>query len=241
VLGCHSGKRVPKFRHPTREAIRGTVKQLSDSELVRLLVSGDSDAMAVVFDRYYRLVMSVALRILHDTAEAEDVVQTVFTDFYKKAHLFDATKGSLRTWLLQYAYGRSFNQKRRLRARGFYEQVEFDEMGAGSPNPRSERVLDLETPDACRLVEQILPSLNDKQRAVIELVFFGGLKLSEVASQTGESLGNVHHAYYRGIDKLRAALLGTGAEASDSRIRSRSRLSWFRRIRQAPQHLGEEV
>jgi RNA polymerase sigma-70 factor, ECF subfamily len=241
VLGCLSDKQVPRFTHPTRGAIRGTVKQLSDDELARRLVSGDHDAMAVIFDRYYRLIMSVALRILHDAAEAEDVVQTVFTDFYTKAHLFDGAKGSLRTWLLQYAYGRSFNQKRKLRARGFYGQVEFDEMATGTPHLCSERVLDLDTPDACRLVEQILPSLNDKQRIVIELVFFGGFKLSEVAAQTGESLGNVHHAYYRGIERLRSALLGAGGEASDNPIRSRVRLSWFRRIRQAPQHLGEEV
>lgn len=240
VLGCLSDKQVPRFTHPTRGAIRVTVKQLSDDELARRLVSGDHDAMAVIFDRYYRLVMSVALRILHDAAEAEDVVQTVFTDFYKKAHLFDAAKGSLRTWLLQYAYGRSFNQKRRLTARGFYEQDEFDEMAAGIPKLCPERVLNLETPDACRLVEQILPSLNDKQRTVIELVFFGGLRLSEVASQTGESLGNVHHAYYRGIEKLRAVLLGTEAEAANQ-TRGRVRFPWFRRIRQAPQHLGEEV
>ena len=87
---------------------------LSDAELVRLVVMGNHDALGLIFDRYYRLVMSVALRIIHDPTEAEDIVQMVFTEFYQKAKLFDAAKGNLRTWLLQYAYGRSFNQKRKL-------------------------------------------------------------------------------------------------------------------------------
>jgi RNA polymerase sigma-70 factor, ECF subfamily len=54
---------------------KDAVEQLSDGELVRRLLGGDQDAMAVIFDRYYRLVMSVALRILHDVGEAQDVVQ----------------------------------------------------------------------------------------------------------------------------------------------------------------------
>lgn len=94
--------------------------ELPDTELVRLLVAGNHDAMSAIFDRYWRLVMSVALQILHDRAEAEDVVQIVFIDFYRRAQLFDPSKRNLRTWLLQYSYGRSFNQKRSLKTRGFF-------------------------------------------------------------------------------------------------------------------------
>ena len=67
---------------------KDAVDEVSDGDLVRLLLAGDQEAMAVIFDRYYRLVMSVALRIIHDVGEAEDVVQTVFTDFYQRAELF---------------------------------------------------------------------------------------------------------------------------------------------------------
>src|SRR5258708_14682933 len=109
------------------------LQQESDAELVRLLVAGNHDAMTVIFDRYYRLVMSVALRMLHDVAEAEDVVQIVFTHFFQKANLFDATKGNLGTWLLQYAYGRTINHKRSLNARHFYDQVPLNEADPDSP------------------------------------------------------------------------------------------------------------
>src|SRR5579863_1588881 len=124
--------------------------------------------MGVIFDRYYRLVMGVALRIVRDVGDAEDVVQTVFTDFFQRAEMFDETKGNLRTWLLQYTYGRSFNQKRKQRARCLFDQVEVEEIEVEQRRKRSKRVADLDSPEATRLVEQILPKLTEKQRSVIE-------------------------------------------------------------------------
>jgi RNA polymerase sigma-70 factor, ECF subfamily len=217
------------------------VEQVSDGELVRRLLAGDQEAMAVIFDRYYRLVMSVALRIIHDVGEAEDVVQTVFTDFYQRAELFDEAKGNLKGWLLQYTYGRSFNQKRKLKNHCFYEQVELEAMDVEQRKKRAERVADLDSQDATRLVEQILPKLTEKQRFVIELVFFEGMKLSEVASRTGESPGNVHHAYYRGIDKLRTFLTQSEEHRSSEEHEPKHRISWLRKPGKAPQRLTREV
>jgi RNA polymerase sigma-70 factor (ECF subfamily) len=220
---------------------RETVEQLPDGELVRLLLSGDDDAMTTIFDRHYRLVMSVALRIVHDVGEAEDVVQTVFTDFYQRADIFDETKGNLKTWLLQCTYWRSFNQRRKLKNRCVNEHVEIEEMDAERHSKRPERVADMDSRDVTRLVEQILPKLTEKQRSVIEKVFFEGLKLSEVASLTGESSGNIHHAYYRGIDKLRALLSPSEEQGRSATSAPKQRLSWLRKPGKAPQRLTGEV
>jgi RNA polymerase sigma-70 factor (ECF subfamily) len=202
------------------------LSQQADAELVRLLVAGNHDAMTVIFERYYRLVMSVALRMLHDVAEAEDVVQIVFTHFFQKASVFDARKGNLGTWLLQYAYGRTINHKRSLNARRFYNQVPFDEMDPDSRPASYRDAFDLDPGAAARLVEQILPRLNEKQRFVIERVFFEGVKISEVASQTGEPLGNVLHAYYRGIAKLRRFLHETHPADSHEETSGDERSPW---------------
>jgi RNA polymerase sigma-70 factor, ECF subfamily len=217
------------------------LEDYSDAELVRALVHGNQDAMAVIFERYYRLVMSVALRILHDAGEAEDVVQNVFIAFYERSELFDETKGNLRTWLLQYAYGRSFNQKRKLRLRHFHQHVEFETVEAELPKKNAERIFDLDTPESARLVEQILPRLSEKQRSVLELVFFQGLKLSEIAARTGDSLGNVHHAYYRGIEKLRSYLAEPREEISGVPSALEQRFSWLRKASGTAQRLREEV
>ena len=217
------------------------LRQESDAELVRLLVAGNHDAMTVIFDRYYRLVMSVALRMLHDAAEAEDVVQIVFTQFFRKASLFDSTKGNLGTWLLQYAYGRTINHKRSLHARHFYDQVPLDEMDLESWPASYLHSLGLDPRDATRLVEQILPRLNEKQRFVIERVFFEGVKISEVASQTGEPLGNLLHAYYRGIEKLRRFLRETPPAALHVETSGERWFRWGRKAVKDSKSLRGEV
>jgi RNA polymerase sigma-70 factor (ECF subfamily) len=224
------------------DAVRpDNLRQESDAELVRLLVAGNHDAMTVIFDRYYRLIMSVALRMLRDVAEAEEVVQIVFTQFFQKANLFDVTKGNLGNWLLQYAYGRTINHKRSLNARHFYDQVPFDEMNTDSPPATYLHAFNLDPRDARRLVEQILPRLNEKQRFVIERVFFEGVKISEVATQTGEPLGNLLHDYYRGIEKLRRFLSETRHGAADEEISGAKPLLWRRRARKASGSLQGEV
>jgi RNA polymerase sigma-70 factor (ECF subfamily) len=80
------------------------LKEASDLELVRHLLSGDHDAFAVIVDRYQRLVFSVAIRIVKDEGEAEEVVQIVFMDIFRKVEKFDPSRGTLKMWVLQYAF-----------------------------------------------------------------------------------------------------------------------------------------
>lgn len=180
---------------------------LPDEEVVRALVAGDEHAMEVLFTRYYRLVMRVALRIVRDPGEAQDVVQIVFCDFYRAAKLFDASKGSLKTWLLQYAYGRSINRKESLESRNFYHENDPDALNLLPCNPGT-RMFNMEVAEVRLLAEEVLASLEAKQRQVIELVCFRGLTMSETATAVGDSVGNVHHTYYRGLEKLRVFLNG---------------------------------
>src|SRR5260370_41539637 len=198
--------------NPNRKVDLTALGELADSELVGLLVAGINDAMEIIFDRYYRTVMGVSMRIVRHTGEAQDVVQIVFTVFYRKAKLFDPTKGSLKTWLLQYSYGRSINQKQSLKSRHFYDQPEVKSVDAIACATGG-KVFDLESPEAARLIEQVLATLSEHQRAVIEMVCFQGLTLAETAGITGESLGNVQHTYYRGIEKLRGCLRDADKQA----------------------------
>jgi RNA polymerase sigma-70 factor (ECF subfamily) len=218
-----------------------SLRQTADAELVRLFVAGDHDAMTVIFDRYYRLVMSVALRMLHNVTQAEDVVQIVFLDFSQKAHLFDEKKGNLPTWLLQYVYGRTINYKKNLESRHFYDEAAIDEEDPGIRSTVSTRAFNLDTPDAARLVEQILGELNDKQRMVIERVFFEGMKISEVAEQTGESITSLHHAYYRGIEKLRRFLRETQDVEEEEEAPPKKRFFWSGKAPKRTESLTGEV
>ena len=86
------------------------------------LQDGVNDALAVLFERYQRLVFSIALKIVRDRGEAEDVTQNVFLEIYRSVAQFDPPKGTTKVWLLQYAYHRAFNRKQSLNARNFYDQ-----------------------------------------------------------------------------------------------------------------------
>lgn len=182
-----------------------SLRLLPDEEVVRALLAGDEQAMEVLFARYYRMVMRVALRIVRDPGEAQDVVQIVFTDFYRAARLFDVEKGSLKTWLLQYAYGRSVNRKESLKNRNFYRENDADALSL-VPSDQGTRFFNMELAELRLLADQVLAALDDKQRKVIESVCFRGLTMAETATALGDSLGNVNHAYYRGLEKLRVFL-----------------------------------
>lgn len=184
---------------------------LSDERVMQEMQAGNADAFAVVFKRYHRLVHVTALRILHDAAEAEDITQTVFLEIYRNAGQFDSARGSLKVWLLQYAYSRSANRRNYLLVRHVYNHVDVTAVDEAESfwSPRR-----LQLQETSRLTNEALSSLPEAQRQIIELFFFEGLSFKEIAARKKETYSNVRHHYYRGIERLRSYL-----EASQIRDR----------------------
>lgn len=174
-----------------------------EDDLVRALKAGDPDALRIVFDRYHRLVLVTALRIVHDIGEAEDLMQSTFFEVFQKAAQFDPSKGTLGKWILQYAYHRSINRKNYLSLRHFYNPVDL--LGSDGEEIWNTKV-SLPVQEAVRLVREVLTVLNCQQREVIECVFFGEMSLKEIAEETKQNLGAVRNHYYRGLKKLRDVL-----------------------------------
>jgi RNA polymerase sigma-70 factor (ECF subfamily) len=176
--------------------------------------------LAVIVDRYQQLVLAVARRIVRDESEAEEVVQTVFLEVFRRPAQFDARRGTLKMWLLQFAYSRSINRRTYLESRRFYSQVglETAELYDASTTPPSR----LSCGETARLVRQALRVLNEKQRRAIDLVYFEGLTLEEAAQKAGETQAALRHHYYRGLMKLRQFIQsskGAGEEAIADGIR----------------------
>jgi RNA polymerase sigma-70 factor, ECF subfamily len=193
---------------------------LTDEELMSHLRSGCHDALAIIVDRYQRLVWSVAQKIVRDEGEAEDVVQIVFLEFFQKMELFNPARGTLKVWLLQLAYTRSINRRYHLQRRQFYSQVEVDEQEITGVSPAAISSPRMSTGEMGRLVREVLETLNPKQRAAIELIAFEGLTFEELAARTGETFANAKHHYYRGMMKLRACLSPPIVEAEPEREQS---------------------
>jgi len=183
------------------------ISNLSDEKLMQFLKCGRQDALTVLFDRYHHLVFSIALRIVRDPGEAEEVVQIVFLDIFRTAANFDSRKGILKGWLLQFAHHGALHRKRHLVANHFYRWEELEavlESGASSP-------LAGESPEVMRLAEEMLGKLKPRQRAVLELTYYEGLTAEEIADRLGGSVHAIRHDLYRGLAALRGEF-GNGHE-----------------------------
>src|SRR5258708_26612775 len=101
------------------------LRSLTDELVIAHLRAGHGDALGVLFDRYHRMVLNVALKILHDVGEAEDVMQNVFMEIYKVAAQFDPARGTTKMWILRYAYHRSMNRRKQLQVRHFYASTDI--------------------------------------------------------------------------------------------------------------------
>jgi RNA polymerase sigma-70 factor, ECF subfamily len=183
-----------------REAGGVTVSPLStqdDAALLLLVQKGDEYAMASLFDRYSKIVYSVALRVLRDPASAEDVLQEIFMQIWRNPNGFIATRGSLGGWLAVVSRNRSIDALRRKRPT---EQV--DDMALASPYNLADEAERNSMMEKARSVIHLLPT---EQRKTLEMAFFDGLTHSEIAEMTGDPLGTVKTRIRSALTTLRKA------------------------------------
>jgi RNA polymerase sigma-70 factor (ECF subfamily) len=203
--------RLPGFlvaQEPAQEANPASsptsTKELSDEWLVARVIDKDRDALAILFRRYSRLVRGIALRILGDASEADDLLQDVFLFVHRKVAVFDPNKGSFRSWILQMTYQRAIDRRRYLCSRHFYTHLDLE--GAGEiTDHRQGREEDelLRGSVGNATIRELLDTLTEDQRDTLTLHFFEGYTFDEIARKLGQSFGNIRNHYYRGLDKLR--------------------------------------
>jgi len=179
---------------------------------------GHDDALAVLFDRYHRLVLSIGFKILRDLGEAEDLSQSVFLEFHRVAGQFDPARGSTKTWLLQYAYHRSINRRRYLLRRDFYGQGARDEASRKAQVESASADGLFSSVEARKMLGPAIAELTAVQRRTIEMAYFEGLTVREISEKTGEPLANVRHHYYRGLCRLRKLITEKGSR-KDATVR----------------------
>jgi RNA polymerase sigma-70 factor (ECF subfamily) len=197
------------------------LKGLDDAQLMAHLQAGCNDALAILFDRYHRLILSIALKIVRDPGEAEDVMQNVFLEIFRSVAQFDPAKGTTKVWILQYAYHRAINRKQHLNARKFYDQANLNEIEAQLPEAAS-TLGGFTHHELKHLLRQGMATLNGPQRQVVELASYYGLSMREIADKMGDSLSNVRHHYYRGLEKLRS-FVGRAPEKEQAKGKSAGR------------------
>jgi RNA polymerase sigma-70 factor, ECF subfamily len=174
-----------------------------DEVLIDQMQLGQTDALGALFDRYGRLVFTVARKILRNDAEAEDLMQEVFIEIYKKASLYDAGKGSVKIWLLQYAYHRSFNRRKYLALRNFYDSSPTMTLTHLELAAKQDAFDEISSREWLQELGRGMNELNAKERQIIELVSLEGLTMREAAGRTRDSYEACRNYYYRGLKRLK--------------------------------------
>ena len=175
----------------------------TDAELFLLLQEGRTDALATLYDHHGALVYGVALKLLGNTAEAEDLTQDIFLKLTDNCP-YDPQRGTLRTYLAILTRSRA---KDRLRARNrnrrrLHERaLAEDEIEVSAS--QMEELVEVEQSQEVR---QALAQLSSREREVLKMAYYEGLSQSEIAQRLDTALGTVKSRSRRGLLKLRQAL-----------------------------------
>ena len=188
-----------------RSASAPEEERLADRAALARMASGDAGGLAELYDRHARLVFSLALRILQNRADAEDVVQEVFAQVWSQARRYESDRGSVAAWMLMMARSRAIDRLRARRAR--------PEMGGQTPATQNQ-VADLAPTQDVQLLSneevaklrQALDGLPAVQRTALELAYYEGLTHAEIADRLSEPLGTVKTRIRQAVIKLRESL-----------------------------------
>jgi len=187
---------------------RSSESQGEDQRSLQRAASGDSGGLAALYDRHGRAVYSLALRILGDEGDAEEVTQDVFAQAWRRAGQYDESRGTVAAWLLVMARTRAIDRfrARRVRPEGRLQEddgLTLQQLPATNPDVASEMM----AAERGQRVRRALDGLPFLQRVAIELAYFEGLSQREIAERLEQPLGTVKTRMRLGLLKLRDALV----------------------------------
>lgn len=182
-------------------------------ELVERMADRDEDALKQLYDLTVARIYSVAVRILHNEADAEEATLETFQQAWERACDFSKQRGSVLSWLMVIAWTRSVDRRRRLRVRGQHLQDRLrpdtgEAAYTGMRDGDSDRMLD--ALNANTVVHSALASLPMAQRHTIAMAFLEGMSHVEISESAGMPLGTVKSHIRRGLAALRLALTTAG-------------------------------
>jgi len=183
------------------------MQQKSNRELDRQLIDqvkqGDKTAFKEIYSRFSQVVYNLALRMLRDKEDAEEVVQEIFLQVWNKAYSYDSERGAVSTWILNIARSRSIDKLRTVVYRD--RNTEIDEEKVNSNDDLSRIIEDRE--ESKNVIRQALDSLPEKQRIAIEMVYFEGLTHLETAEKLDEPVGTIKTRIRLGVLKLKDKIM----------------------------------
>jgi RNA polymerase sigma-70 factor (ECF subfamily) len=179
--------------------------EAADEVLLARIANGDSLALGELYDRYARLAIGVAYRVLGEHGASEDVVQEAFLAVWRRVDSFDASRGTVRSWLLTIVRNGAVDRRRGRHARALQDAA-LDDVAFRLATPDEETFDTVAASVEAERIREALMMLPPDQREAIELAYFGGLTHQEIAERTGAPLGTVKGRMRLGLHKLRNSL-----------------------------------
>ena len=177
--------------------------EITDVVLIQAIAQNDQTALSQLYDRYARVLYALAFKMLGSVEEAEEVVVDVFSQVWRNVASYCEDRGRVDTWLFTMARSRALDRLRKRQRQSKIMDASVQEVGVSSVDIPQEQLLIQERRDRVTVALEQLPL---EQRNVIEMAYFGGFSKSEIASQTGVSLGTVKTRTRLGLNKLRGLL-----------------------------------
>jgi len=171
---------------------------MDDAALLEAVAEGNQEAMAAVYERYSKIVYCIALRVLREPSLAEDVMQEVLLQVWKRPQSFVAQRGNLAAWLSVVARNRSIDVLRKRSPLDPLPELPL-------PDPR-DMALESEQGWLIDKVRGVLDTLPEEQQGPLELAYFQGLSHTEIAERTGSPLGTVKTRIRAGLMTIRKAM-----------------------------------
>jgi RNA polymerase sigma-70 factor (ECF subfamily) len=184
---------------------REAIERLADEDLMPLVGRNDPAAFEIFYDRHGGAAYSLAYRIVGDRVAAEDVTQEAFLSIWRSGARYDATRGSVRTWMLGIVRNRAIDWIRRDSSRAPRLTVDDESVLERQPDPVLTEAEALRR-ESARELRGALGELPPEQSRVIELAFFGGFTHSQIAEMLGAPLGTVKGRMRLGLEKIRSEL-----------------------------------
>ena len=175
-----------------------------DLSAVALMARQEASGLEALYDRYSTTVYSLALRIVRDTSDAEDVAQEVFAQAWTQAARYDTARGAVAAWLLMMARSRALDRLRRRRAA--IKPGPADDALADIPDPAPSVETTAAVDQQARTARAALASLPAHERAALELAYFEGLTHVEIAARTATPLGTVKTRIRMALRRVRETM-----------------------------------
>ncbi len=201
--GASAGVETKRNRPSFNGAVELEPGAPSDAELMLGIQAEEPEALSQLYDRYSGILKALILRVIHNEAEADDLLQEVFMEIWNQAKNFSAKKGKPLGWIVTLARRRAIDGLRKkqayLRAEARLQTETEQQPGAWVENVTEKEI---RSGDARLLMGKVIKSLPEAQQEAIELAFFQGMTQREIAANTNTPLGTVKTRLELGLKKI---------------------------------------